>query len=236
MESTLKYFFNLIYLIIVGWLIYCDYAFAWAIPFLFLIFINTVHIKLRYISEYVVLFSSIGSLLLGIVKFFVQAGIFALIKREIATLLKYNNFEISDSLGILISSLLIFTWILLFSVFIFAIINLIKEIFDHYKFFEVNINEDNPKVIFIKNLFEELSDFGILSFLRLSFAYLLVSFLLVTSHFIISVNILNNEFFKFDLLLFTIELTNFQLKFLFNTALIIIAYFKYKFIIELLKS
>jgi hypothetical protein len=82
MESTLKYFFNLVYIIIVGWLIYCDYAFAGAIPFLFLFFIDTVHIKLRYISSEIVTFSSVGSLILGIAKFFVGAGLLVFFEKR----------------------------------------------------------------------------------------------------------------------------------------------------------
>ncbi len=154
---------------------------------------------------------------------------------NIRSLLKYSNFEITDSLLILFELIFIFIGIWIILITIFVIINFIAEILDLNKFFKVNINKNNPSAIFIKNLIEKIFINGFYSLIWLSILYMLVSFLLLTSHFIISVNILKNEFFKFDLILFTIELTNFQLKFLFNTVLIIIAYFKYKSIIELLR-
>jgi hypothetical protein len=235
MESSLKYFFNLFYLTFIGWLIYQDFSTALYFPSFFGIFLIVT--KFRYISPSILIFTCFGSWFLLLIKCFGEIVNFVFKKERIASFLKYFNFEIFGSLEMLYDLMLISPAILIISMVIMLIIHNINQVLDsNSNLLNISINKNNSSIIFIKKLFVNLQHIMMISLFRIGILYLIGSFLLLTSHFIISVNILKNEFFKYDLILLTIELTNFQLKFLFNTAIIIIAYFKYKSSIELLKS
>jgi hypothetical protein len=160
-------------------------------------------------------------------KFLYDCLLFIFTIERVASFLRYFNFEISDSILLLSDLLFIFLGSLLVCVFfIFVPINAADIILDGvYKFLCINTKQNNPNTIFIKNLFEKLTG-HFLALATFSFiAYLIVSFLLVTIHFIISINLLSDEHYRFDLILFAVELTNFNLKFLFNTIIVIVTYF-----------